>query len=107
MSGKAQMWGQWRRELRQGFSSVSRRQEAGSAAVQARQNLLVVGGPLGGNWKSAVCPLQSTKGHNSFSVGNWGRRICLNKIARLSECESHSQKFCALYKGMQIRNHLL
>lgn len=98
---------QWRRELRQGFSSVSRRQEAGSAAVQARQNLLVVGGPLGGNWRSAVCPLQSTKGHNSFSVGNWGRRICLNKIARLSECESHSQKFCALYKGMQIRNHLL
>lgn len=68
----------------------------------------MVGGPLGGNWRSAVHPLQSTKGYNSFSVGNWGRRICLNKIARrLSECESHSQMFCALSKGMQIGSHLL
>lgn len=90
-----------------GLSPVSRRQEAGRAAVLARQNLLVVGGPLGGQWRSAICPLQSAKGYNSFSVGNSGRRICLNKIARLSECESHSQLFCALSKRMQNGNHLL
>lgn len=72
-----------------------------------KQNLLVVGGPLGGNWRSAICPLQSTKGYNSRSVGIWGRRICLNKIARLSESESHSQMFCASSKGMQIGNHIL
>lgn len=48
MSGKAQM-----REVETGpetkASPVSRRQETGSAAALARQNLLVVGGPLGGN----------------------------------------------------------
>lgn len=79
----------------------------GSAAVLAGQNPLVVGGPLGHNWRSAICPLQKTKGHKSCSVGNWRRRICLNKIASLSECESHSQMFCASSKGMQIWNHLL
>lgn len=103
MSGKAQMWG----NRDKGLSPVSRRQEAGRVAVLARQYLLVVGGPLGGQWRSAICSLQSVKGYNSFSVGNSGRRICLNKIARLSECESHSQLFCALSKGMQNENHLL
>lgn len=72
-----------------------------------RQTRLVVGGPLGGNWRSAVCPLPSTEGHNSSSVGNCGERICLNKIARLSECESHSQTFWALSEGTQVGNHLL
>lgn len=67
----------------------------------------MVGGPWGGNWRSAICPLQSTKGYNSCSVGNLGERICLNKIASLSEWESHSQMICASSKGMQIGNHLV
>lgn len=108
VSGKTQLPGSlltWA-ETKASLQSPGRG-EAGRAAVLERQTLLVVGGPLGGNWRSAICPLQSTKGYNSFSVGNWGKRICLNKIARLSECESHSPTFCALSEGTGIGNHLL
>lgn len=77
------------------------------ASVLARQNPLMVGGPLGGNWRSAICPLQSTKGLNSHSVGNWRRRICLNKIARLSDWASRSQMFCGSFAGAKTGKALV
>lgn len=69
--------------------------------------MLSVGGPLGGNRRSAIHPLQSTEGYNSCSVGSWGRRICLNKTTGLSEWERHSQRLWAPSKDIQIDNHLV
>lgn len=69
--------------------------------------MLSVGGPLGGNRRSAIHPLQSTEGYNSCSVGSWGRRICLNKTTGLSEWEHSSQRLWAPSKDIQIDNHLV